>query len=265
MNSLFDRAVDLSSILANYDGFGLLILLLVALMILQRRLHFEIQAIFLLITRRADLSLALFSLLFFPGVFIHEVSHFLMARALGVRTGKFSLLPRPLPDGKLQLGYVETASADVIRDSLIGVAPLLIGGIFVGYTGLVQLGLSKLWYSMSGIGLDPLIHYLTNLNNQPDFWLWFYLAFAVSSTMLPSASDRKAWLPIAMVGIFLVGLALVLGAGPWLFDQLAPQLNHALRIIAVVFGVSAAIHAFLLVPLLALRLALSNLLRLRVS
>jgi hypothetical protein len=257
--------VNLGSILANYDGFGLLILLLVALMILQRRLHFEIQAIFLLLTRRPDLSLALFSLLFFPGVLIHEVSHFLMARALGVRTGKFSLLPRPLPDGKLQLGFVETASTDVIRDSLIGVAPLLIGGIFVGYTGLVQLGLSQVWYSMSSTGLDSWIYYLTNLNNQPDFWLWFYLAFAVSSTMLPSASDRKAWLPIALIGVVLVCLALVLGAGPWLLNQFAPQLNHVLRIISVVFGVSAAIHVFLLVPLLALRLALSRTLRMRVS
>ena len=53
--------------------------------------------------------MGIFSILFLPGVFLHEFSHFVMAKILRVRTGKFSIFPQSLPDGRLQLGYVETA------------------------------------------------------------------------------------------------------------------------------------------------------------
>ena len=84
------------------SALSLLLLMLISLYFLQHRLHFEIQATFMLLTHRAEIALALFSLLFFPGVFLHETSHYLLARLLGVRTGHFSLLPEPLPDGRLR-------------------------------------------------------------------------------------------------------------------------------------------------------------------
>ena len=90
------------------------------------------------------MTLGLFSLLFFPGVLLHELSHFLMARLLGVRTGRFSLLPSLMPDGKLRLGYVETDETDLLRDALIGTAPLITGGAAVAYLGISRLGLVPL-------------------------------------------------------------------------------------------------------------------------
>src|SRR5512135_1932794 len=80
------------------------ILMLVPLIVLQRLLHREIQAVFLILTRDTRLTMGIFSLLFLPGVFLHELSHFVMAKILQVRTGKFSILPQTLPDGRLQLG-----------------------------------------------------------------------------------------------------------------------------------------------------------------
>ena len=43
------------------------------------------------------------------------------------------------------MGYVETASTDIVRDSLIGSAPLLIGCVFVLYVALIPLGLASVW------------------------------------------------------------------------------------------------------------------------
>src|SRR3990170_5216778 len=94
---------------------------------------------------RSEIARAFFSLLFFPGVLLHETSHYLAARLLGVKTGRFSLLPQPLPDGRLRLGFVETTGTDLLRDALIGVAPLVAGGAFVIYAGLLRLGLPALW------------------------------------------------------------------------------------------------------------------------
>ena len=205
-----------------FDGFFLTLLFLIPLLGLQRWLHREIQSIFLLLTRRVEISYVIFSILFLPGVFLHEMSHFLMARLLGVRTGGFSLLPKPLGDGRLQLGFVETSQADIFRDALIGVAPLLAGGAFVIFAGINRLELHQIWNSMAVKNLQELWAGILRLGQRPDFWIWFYLTFAVSSTMLPSASDRKAWLPLAVIGVTLVGLILLGGAGPWLMTHLAP-------------------------------------------
>ena len=111
-----------------FDGFLWLVISLVPFLFVQRWLHRELQALLLLITRRQGLSLGLFSLFFFPGVLLHESSHYVMARVLGVKTGRFSLLPELTENGKLRMGYVETEQAGALADALIGTAPLLAGG-----------------------------------------------------------------------------------------------------------------------------------------
>jgi hypothetical protein len=201
----------------------------------------------------------LFSLLFLPGVLLHETSHYLMARLLGVHTGRFSILPQKMEDGRLQLGFVETAATDFFRDALIGAAPLITGGTFVVFAGLSRMGLITLWDSLAGGQSSAFIIVLTSLTERPDFWLWFYLAFTVSSTMLPSASDRRAWLPLFLVILILLGLTLLAGAGPWLLAHLAPALNSALRAIAVVFGITVLLHLILLPPAWLVRKLISRL------
>jgi hypothetical protein len=240
------------------EGLVWLLLMLGPLLVLQRRLHFEIQAVFLLTVKRADLALVLFSLLFFPGVLLHETSHYLMARLLGVRTGRFSLLPTPLPGGRLRLGYVETARTDVFRDFLVGAAPLLAGGLFVAYAGLFRLELGPLWQSLLALDLSAAWSVLGRLHERPDFWLWFYLTFAVSSTMTPSPSDRRAWLPMAFIFGVLALVSLLVGAGPWLTERLADPLNRAFFALAAVFGVALLVHLALLPPFWLARRALSS-------
>lgn len=246
-----------------FDGFWWLLLLVGPLLLLQRWLHHETQAVFLLLTRRSEIALTLFAVLFFPGVFLHELSHFVMARLLGVKTGRFSLIPRPLPDGRVQLGFVETRITDPIRDSMIGGAPLLAGGIFVAYVGLSHLGLPGLWESLQAEG-GLFWQSLRLLPKRPDFWLWFYLTFAVSSTMMPSASDRRAWRPILAAFGLLLGLVLLAGAGPWLVENLGTPLNQALRSVAVVAGTAVGVHMVLLPPVWVLRRALSHVTGMRV-
>src|SRR5215210_1994641 len=127
--------------------FGLIwfIFMLVPLIVVQRLLHREIQAVFLILTRDPRMTMGIFAMLFLPGVFLHELSHFVMAKILRVSTGRFSIFPQSLPDGRLQLGYVETSRADIIRDSLIGAAPLIVGALFVAYVAVYRFEMRVLW------------------------------------------------------------------------------------------------------------------------
>jgi len=245
-------------------GLGWLALSLVLFIGVKNWLHQEIHACFLILTRRQAISIGLFSLIFFPGVALHEVSHFLMARILGVRTGRFSLLPQVLANGTLRLGYVETAQTDIFRDALIGTAPLVTGGLAIAYLGIAQLQLTPI-INLASQGLwQPAWQALLAVPNQPDFALWFYLAFTISSTMLPSSSDRRAWLPILIgLGVLFL-LALLAGVGEWMLQHLGPGLNQAMRALAMVFTISLVIHLALVLPISLLRMALSKLTGLKV-
>lgn len=245
------------------DGLLWLLILLGPLILFQRMLHREIQILLLVAFRRDDLVPVFFSLIFLPGVVLHELSHYLVALVLQVRTGKFSLFPRTTPDGRLQLGYVETAKVDPLRDSLIGAAPLLAGSALVSYAGLVRLNLDLLWGSFSGMP-DVLLR-LQQVYHSPDFWLWFYLIIAVSSTMLPSRSDRRGWLPLAVFAVSMLVIGLFVGVGPWLLENAAPVLDQGLQALCVVLAISTAVHIVLLLPLYGLRKIVTHLLGLRIS
>ncbi len=238
------------------NGLILFVALLLPLVFLQRFLHREIQAVLLIWNHNPALTVGLFSLIFLPGIFLHEFSHLVMARLLGIRTGRFSIFPRTLPDGRLQLGFVETEKTDPFRDSLIGLAPLITGGLVVAYTAITRLDLLPLWDVIRTGNLQAFWPGLQALPQVDDFPLWFYLTFTVSSTMLPSASDRHSFLPLALYSGLLIGLALLAGAGS-LFKGLAPFFNNFLNSVATVFGLSVMIHVILILPVKAVHALLA--------
>jgi hypothetical protein len=205
------------------------------------------------------MSLGIFSMLFFPGVLLHEASHLVMARLLGVRTGRLSLTPKPLPGGKLRLGFVEIAQTDFFRDGLIGAAPLLAGGIFIAFAGLRQMGLAPLVQIGVPVQFGDLAVRLKALTGHADFWIWFYLVFAVSSTMFPSPSDRRSWLPLGLAAAVLLGLSLVCGAGPWMETHLAPGVNRSFQAITAILVVCLAVQMMILIPIWCIRRIISRL------
>lgn len=267
-------AVFLSVICANLVIFGIIIfiqnldatrlflgfmLTLLLLGLLQRLLHREIQAGFFIATRNPQLTLGLSSILFFPGVFLHELSHFVTLKILRVPTGRISLFPKFLSEGRLQMGYVEIAQTDIVRDSLIGMAPLIVGSLFVAYAAIYQMQLLPLWNLFLTAQWDAFWAALKAVLAIPYFWLWFYLVFTVSSTMLPSASDRHAWLPLGLwVGLLLV-LAVIVSAGTRMLENLAPPIYSFLTALALTFGFSGIIHAILILPIMFFHRMLSRL------
>jgi hypothetical protein len=242
----------------SFDGLLWLLVSLLVLTILQRFLHREIQAFLLVLSRNPKTTQVVFAFIFLPGVFLHELSHYLMAKILRVPTGRFSLLPQVQRDGKLRLGYVETASGGFIRDALIGLAPLISGCIFIAMTAKYWINLLPLWEYIQSSDWNQLWEVIRAIPQIPSFWLWFYLAFTISSMMMPSASDRHAWLPVILLAIGLIGLAILAGAGEWMVENLAPMVNEFLHSLALIFGLSAIIHVLLIMPFFLLHTILAK-------
>jgi len=246
-----------------FDGFIFFSLSLLVLIFAQRLLQREIQIILLFLTRKPNLAIGIFSILLLPGVFIHEISHLLMAIILRVPVKKISLLPEVTKQGKIRLGFVQTAKSDVIRDSLIGLAPFIIGLFLVAYIGAQKLGFTALTDINYEANLSAFVISLKNLPQMTDFGLWFYLAFAISTTMIPSEADRQSWKIIILVISIILVVVIISGLGGWMLDSIYPVINNWLLSISFVLVVSVLVHLLIFLPSWILRLVIFRMTGLR--
>jgi hypothetical protein len=212
------------------------------LVLLERWIHRHLQGVWLLILRDPDLALVLYSLVMLPGVLLHEGSHWIMATVLGVRAGRFSVVPSRMPDGTLRLGYVETEATDFVREALIGAAPLLFGATAIIVIGYSQLGVGPVGEALARGDLLGMLQALGLMVEAPDFWLLIYLVFAISNSMLPSASDRRGWWRLLLV----VGVASValyyLGFGTVLLEAVTGPVDAAVRALAAAFTITVGLN-----------------------
>ena len=164
------------------------------------------------------MALWIFFLVFLPGTLVHELSHWLVAKLLGVPTGRIVIWPQAKRDGTLWLGAIQVGRADPVRNSLIGLAPLISGSLLVAFIG-AHLKLEALG-SMLVTGRWELVwEALIRSVNLPDFWIWLYLLFAISNRMLPSPADREPWKPVI---VFLSLLSLAVISAGWT-PRLSPE------------------------------------------
>ena len=131
-----------------------------------------------------------------------------------------------------------------MRDALT----LVTGSLFVAYAAIVQIHLPPLWDLMRNADGGAFWAMLVSVPKFPDFWLWFYLTFTISSMMLPSHPDRQAWLQLGLLVLGLVAAAVLAGAGTWMLANLAPPFNRFLQALAMIFGLSGVLHILLILP-----------------
>ncbi len=244
-------------------GYLLFVVSLIVFIIVQRLLHREIQGLLMIIFRKPRIVIALFSFILLPGVFIHELSHWVTAILVRVPVLKFSLIPEAAKNGQLRMGFVQTRKCDPIRDSLIGFAPFIFGMLIIGWIGSRHLGLNSVVSALFEGNAGSTIDLFLSSIRQADYWIWMYFAFSISSAMLPSSSDRQSWKPILIgVIIMLFGLLLV-GLGDWLLINVSPKLAEWLRLMAIVLASSTIIHLIILFPTWASRLVISHLMGIR--
>jgi len=207
----------------------------VPLLLLGRWVHRHLQSIALLISGDLEVAVLLYALPLLPGILLHELSHTLAARLLGVKVGRMSLRPK-VKAGRVQLGSVDVGQADTVRASLIGLAPLLAGCGVILLIGHGVFGIGDVQSAVVAGDWSTALEEVRGLLSTADCWVWLYLVFAISNTMLPSRSDRHAWTPV----LIFLGLAAILvwagGLAPTVLELLGEPLDAALRWLATMTG-----------------------------
>lgn len=168
-----------------------LLVLFLTLIVLYILSGIFIKKLFIILYRIAksrEKASVLLSIIFLPGTFIHEISHFITALFLIVPVGQLNLVPEA-DDKGVKLGSVAIGKTDFIRASLIGLAPIITGGgiLFWAITFLLSPGhLENPWFIAAFI----------------------YLVFEITHTMFSSRRDLYAVLEL-VVFMVIVSIAMV--------------------------------------------------------
>jgi hypothetical protein len=210
---------------------------LVLLVLVERWIHRHLQGTMLLLTGDREIAVVLYALPLMPGILLHEVSHALVAKLLGVRVGRVSVRPK-LKDERIQLGFVPVEETDIVRSSLIGLAPLLTGSAVILLIGYLSFGIGGLQRAFVDGGWASLIARVIELVRTPDVWLWAYFIFAISNTMMPSQSDRESWTPVILFLVLAAALIWFAGLGPSIIERLGQPLQLATRWLVAVYGLT---------------------------
>jgi hypothetical protein len=172
--------------------------LLFCLVLMKRWLSKHLYGLGLLLSDSHDAAVLLYFLLVLPGVLAHELSHWLTAKLLRVPVGKISIGPSSKGGGPMRLGSVSMARTDPVRGSIIGLAPLVTGSLLILLIAHYVFGLAAPGELAVRLSPEDLLPTVGQYMSVPNFWLWVYLVFSISNAMLPSESDRQAWLSLGL-------------------------------------------------------------------
>lgn len=207
---------------------------------LRNQLVFEIQGMSLLLFQSPKPGLVLYTILMLPGTIIHELSHWLVAEILQVRTGAITIFPeweeKEAGATEQRLGSVETVQTDPLRGFLIGLAPFITGiGILMVFATL----LTRWW------------------GNAP-WWqigLVIYGSIVIGNSMLISRADRRNWpfIAILTIVVYFVGARIGLELSETATSHLAEIITNMVKAlglticinlatIAVCFGIRKAVE-----------------------
>lgn len=223
--------------------------------VLQRWLHQHIQGFALALTGDAGCGLKLLFYVLLPGVILHELSHYVCAKILFVRTGDIQIGLGNARAKQVTLGTVNIARTDPFRESLIGAAPFVVG--------IVAIWLIAAWgfdvWPQGGASLELFFRRVGEYSNDWTTWLDLYLIFAVSTAMIPSKSDREPWGPVITSLVLVFAVLLVLGWTPRIPSDWMTFARNWLDALTFALGLAVIVNGVIAILLWILEQAIGHL------
>jgi len=179
-------------------------------------------------------GIVIYSLIFLPGVMVHEMTHFMTAAILGVRTGEISLIPKTIdPNGqRTALGSVRIAKTDFIRESIIGTMPMIVSLLLM--YALVEIFIRPILVSPNDL-IGSLIQFLNHFSIR--LALVTYFIFTLANTMYLSKEDTRSYLPMFL----FVGVITLLLWVSGLLTQVIAATTNATAYVAQVWQLCLAL------------------------
>ena len=227
-----------------------------ALYWLQRWITQHVQGIGILLFNSRNAAMGILWMFLLPGIVIHELSHWVMAKLLGLKTGRFRIWPQVVRDD-IVLGSVEVKQGNHLVDSVVGLAPFLGGTVALLVIGYGVFDASALGSAWEQGAWRQSLDLLAGTLQVADSWLWLYLMLAISNAMMPSPTDRASW-RVVVIYLGLVSVVLLLlGWSPALPPILLQRITAGLRTLLYAFGLALLIDAIFALGLLLLEFVLS--------
>ncbi len=208
-------------------------LFLVAIWWLTRKLAFFLISTIYQLTGSQQVAVVTYALLFLPGTLVHEFAHWLMAKLLGVKTAGFDILPKVTKGGEVRLGSVDVRGGGLLEHTLIGMAPMLLGGVITIGLSYLLVDVQAMQQAVQSEQVDAVFQAFIQAFHHPDALILLYLLFTISSSMFLSASDRA---PIQQMALYLLLVLLPL----YLFGFMPKLPQSWSQVIADMFGVFAS-------------------------
>ena len=159
------------------------------------------------------LGRAVFYLLVFPGVILHEGAHYLACLLTGTKVFRFApFSPQTSADGRLVLGYVRHERRSLPIQAIIGLAPILLNplGLLLVTALLTPLTFAEVVNPSFGLIEEDILAsgFFTSDPLLAAIWAYLSLSFAVGS--VPSREDLAsvpAVLFLLCAGVILISLS----------------------------------------------------------
>lgn len=230
-------------------------LLLGGLLYLLRRLenwlHQHIFKVGWLLTHQFQTTTILYYAFFLPGIVVNQFTYWAVAGLLNVRADRAIAWPEKQEIGELRLNFVRLSkNVDAFRLALISSAPLVVGLILVWHIANNILNVPGFLNDLRGNDLADFGEAAARFTAAPDFWLWVYIAFTISNTMMPDFRNLRGW-RVVLTGIGVIVVALyVVGAGnAVIFDALEGPITSSLNALSSIFAVIIGLNLFMVAVL----------------
>jgi hypothetical protein len=199
-----------------------------------------------LLTKNFQTTTILYYTVFLPGVFLHEFSYWLVAGMMNVRAERAIQWPETQEIAELHLTFIKLAkNIPPLKLAVITTAPLAAGLLSVWLISNSVFNISEFLATIGTGKMSDVTEGIRLIASAPDFWLWIYLLFTISNTMMPNIKDLRGWRTIIIVVVIVSLSFAILGAGNQLVVTiLAGPITNALYVLASTFAIIIAIDLF---------------------
>ncbi len=215
-------------------------------------LHQHIFKVGWLVTKQYQTTTILYYAFFLPGIILNQAIFWLAAGFLNVSAERTIAWPQKQEIGELKLDFIRLSkNVSPVRLAIISTAPLLVGLVSVWFIANNVLNVPTFLTELNKNGfLVNLSTAVAHFTNAPDFWIWVYLAFTISNTMMPNFANLRGWrIILGIAAVLIVGLY-ILGAGDQIvMNNLRGPVTDALNSLSSVFAIIIGVDIFMVVVL----------------